>query len=151
MRILFVCQGNTCRSPIAEGLIRTYGGDLLQATSAGIRPGSHLTDLTRQVLEEARIDMSDHRPRSLEEVEGQVDYVISLCDVIAPGQDLFPRAIRMWWRIPDPIGGTLEDYRATRDRIWGLLRPLIERLTENKDLPEHLSDPCAERTESPHR
>ncbi|MBW3625715.1 MAG: arsenate reductase ArsC, partial [Armatimonadetes bacterium] len=99
MKILFVCQGNTCRSPIAEGLVRTYGGDLLQAASAGLRPGTHLTDQTRQVLEEAGIHLNDHQPKPLEAVAGPVDYVISLCDVIAPGQDLYPNAIRMWWRI----------------------------------------------------
>lgn len=151
MNLLFVCQGNTCRSPIAEGLVRTYGGDLLHAVSAGIRPGAHLAEPTRLVMEEIGIEMTGHQPLSLEEVGVPVDYVISLCDVIAPGQDLFPGATRMWWRIPDPIGGTLDDYRATRDRIWSLLRPLIERLTENKELPERFSDLHSEPTESSHR
>ena len=148
MKILFICQGNTCRSPIAEGLVRRYGGDLLGAASAGIRPGAHLAEPTRLVMGEAGIELDGHRPRSLQDVTEPVDYVISLCDVIAPGQDLFPGAVRMWWRIPDPIGGTLDDYRATRDHLWGLLRPLIERLTENKDLPEHLTDPFTQQTNS---
>src|SRR5688572_18425355 len=110
MRILFVCQGNTCRSPIAEGLVRKFGGGLVQATSAGLRPGAYLADETRQIMEEIGVDLSDHEPRPLEAVEEPIHYVVSLCEVIAPGQDLFPHAARQRWRIADPVGGTLDQY-----------------------------------------
>lgn len=141
MRILFVCQGNTCRSPIAEGLARHFGGGIVEATSAGLRPGERLAAYSEFVMREIGLDISAHRPRALEAVEGPVDIVVSLCEVIAPGQDLFPSAQRLRWPIPDPIGGPLEAYRTTRDRVWERLRPLLERLTESEGLPVRLTDP----------
>jgi arsenate reductase len=126
---------------MAEGLTRRYGGDVIEAVSAGLLPGSRLAEKTHEVMEEIGIDLSGHRPRALEAVEGPVDYVISLCEVIAPGQDLFPNAKRLWWRIKDPIGGPMTGYRTARDSIWEKLRPLLERLTENPDLPLTLSEP----------
>jgi arsenate reductase len=141
MKILFVCQGNTCRSPIAEGLARHYGGDMIEAVSAGLAPGSRLAEKTHDVMEEIGIDLSGHHPRALEAVEGPVDFVVSLCEVIAPGQDLFPNAQRIWWKIKDPIGGPISGYRATRNAIWERLRPLLLRLTENPDLPLTLPEP----------
>jgi arsenate reductase len=126
---------------MAEALVRRFGGGLVDASSAGLRPGAKLAGNARSVMAEIGIDLSDHRPRALEEVEGPVDFVISLCEVIAPGQDLFPGARRLWWRVQDPIGGPPEGYRATRDRIWDCLRPLLVRLTENAELPLRLADP----------
>jgi len=123
---------------MAEALARHFGGDTLQVASAGLRPGSHLAEHTRDVLQEIHIELADHHPQPLEAVEGPVDCVISLCEVIRPGLDLFPKATRYCWRIPDPVGGSLEDYRKARDLIWKQLRPLLFRLTEKEGLPERL-------------
>ena len=76
--------------------------------------------------------------RSLEAVREAVDCVISLCEVVRPGLDLFPEVQRYHWRIPDPVGGSLDDYRYTRDLIWTQLKPLLARLLETDDLPERL-------------
>ena len=123
---------------MAEGLIRRFGAGEIEAASAGLRPGSGLAEYSRTVMGEIGVDLSGHQPRPLEAVEGPVDVVISLCEVIAPGQDLFPHATRLRWRIPDPIGGPLEEYRETRDRIWDHLRPYLQQQFDLSGLPERL-------------
>ena len=125
---------------MAEGMVRKFGGSILQAESAGLRPGPTVAPHGLDVMAEVGIDLAGHRPHSIQAVESPIDMVISLCEVIAPGQDLFPRAVRHHWRIPDPIGGDPDDYRRTRDLIWEKLRPLIGRLTEREDLPERLGE-----------
>lgn len=67
MNILFVCTGNICRSPIAEGLLRKLvaerQSDQIKAVSAGLYalPGNHVSRLARQVAQEHGVDLSQHR------------------------------------------------------------------------------------------
>ena len=62
-RVLFVCIGNTCRSPMAEALANHYGSDVLRATSAGIAPTNAVTRNTVLAMSEMNIDVSGHLPR----------------------------------------------------------------------------------------
>ncbi|MGC1580579.1 MAG: hypothetical protein WA766_03800, partial [Candidatus Acidiferrales bacterium] len=51
-RVLFVCIGNSCRSPMAEALARHSASDVIEAASAGISPLGRVADLTRKILVE---------------------------------------------------------------------------------------------------
>ncbi|MDZ7883442.1 MAG: ArsR family transcriptional regulator [Mycobacterium sp.] len=118
--VLFVCTGNSARSPIAEALLRHHSDGRVEAISAGTRPKSAIYPTTVRVLrKEFGIDISGQRPRGLDILAGrQFDHVITLCDKareVCPEMPRHPR--RVHWSIPDPA--TTDDthqggYRAFR-------------------------------------
>ncbi|HYN93031.1 MAG TPA: ArsR family transcriptional regulator [Pilimelia sp.] len=103
--VLFVCTGNSARSPIAEALLRHRTGGQVDVASAGGRPKPHLhPDTVRVLRDDLGIEIADQRPRHWDTLTGRpFDYVISVCDRARevcpdfPGQ---PR--RLHWSIPDP-------------------------------------------------
>jgi ArsR family transcriptional regulator, arsenate/arsenite/antimonite-responsive transcriptional repressor / arsenate reductase (thioredoxin) len=106
-RVLFVCTGNSARSPVAAALLRHRAGARVLATSAGIRPKPVHPDAVAILRERYRIDISGHRPTHVETVAGQrFDYVISLCDKAREACPEFAgRPGRIHWSLPDPAAG----------------------------------------------
>ncbi len=103
--VLFVCTGNSARSPIAEALLRHHTGDSVTVTSAGSRPKPHLHPNTVRVLgDRFGIDITGQQPRHLDTLAGRrFDHVITLCDKAretCPEFRHHPR--RIHWSIPDP-------------------------------------------------
>ena len=79
-RVLILCTGNSARSQMAEGLLRSFGGDRVQVRSAGTEP-SIVRPEAIAVMSELGIDISSHRSKHVREFDGQhVDYVITVCD-----------------------------------------------------------------------
>jgi len=80
--VLFVCTGNSARSPIAEALLRHHTGGQVEVASAGSRPKPRLhTNAVRVLHDEFGIDVTGQRPRHLDTLTGRrFDYVVSLCD-----------------------------------------------------------------------
>jgi arsenate reductase len=71
-RVLFVCIGNACRSPMAEGFARAYGSDVLgSAERRDLAPALAVAPLTHHVMLEKNIDLGDCYPKELEHVEGE--------------------------------------------------------------------------------
>jgi protein-tyrosine-phosphatase/DNA-binding transcriptional ArsR family regulator len=110
-RVLFLCTGNSARSPVAEALLRQRA-DQIEVASAGSRPKA-LHPNTVRVLQEYGIEIAGRTPRHLSVFERQTfDFVITLCDRVREVCPEFPgRAERVHWSIPDPAaaGGTEED------------------------------------------
>ncbi|MGW4155389.1 arsenate reductase/protein-tyrosine-phosphatase family protein [Micromonospora chersina] len=105
LAVLFVCTGNSGRSPIAEVLLRRHTAGRVEAISAGSRPGPRLHPGGVRVLRDSYgIDVADKRPRHLDTVAGRrFDYVITLCDRAREVCPEFPRhPRRIHWSIPDP-------------------------------------------------
>ncbi|GGR99453.1 ArsR family transcriptional regulator [Micromonospora fulviviridis] len=105
LAVLFVCTGNSGRSPIAEALLRRHTAGHVEVSSAGSRPGPRLHPGGVRVLRDRYgIDVSDQRPRHLDTLSGRrFDYVITLCDrarEVCPEFPQHPR--RIHWSIPDP-------------------------------------------------
>jgi protein-tyrosine-phosphatase/DNA-binding transcriptional ArsR family regulator len=103
--VLFVCTGNSSRSPIAEALLRHRSAGRVTVTSAGSRPRPDLHPHTVRVLrEEFGIDVSGRHPRHLDTLaDRRFDHVITLCDrarEVCPEFPDHPR--RAHWSIPDP-------------------------------------------------
>ncbi|MFK4040003.1 metalloregulator ArsR/SmtB family transcription factor [Nonomuraea wenchangensis] len=103
--VLFLCTGNSARSPVAEALLRHRSGGHAEVTSAGSHPKAHLHPHAVRVLRlRYDIDVADQRPRGLDTLTGRrFDYVISLCDKVrevCPDFGGHPR--RLHWSIPDP-------------------------------------------------
>jgi arsenate reductase len=123
-RVLFVCLGNACRSQMAEGFARTYGSDVMIPASAGIYPAMMVPDETRETMAEKNIDVSDQFPKPVGMFpDNQFDIVVNMSGYSVPG---YPQASE--WKVDDPIGGTPDEYRATRDRIEHLVMKLIVEL-----------------------
>jgi arsenate reductase len=128
-RVLFVCIGNSCRSPMAEAFARAYGSDVLTAQSAGLAPASIIQPLTRQTLQERNVSAEDLFPKGLEALEGEsFDLVVNLSGLPLPpflGTSI-PRVLV--WPVPDPIGQKESVYREVALRIERLVIGLILEL-----------------------
>jgi ArsR family transcriptional regulator, arsenate/arsenite/antimonite-responsive transcriptional repressor / arsenate reductase (thioredoxin) len=115
-RVLFVCTGNTGRSPMAEALLRHRAGEHVEAASAGIRPKPLHPDAVAVMRDRYRIDITGHRPTQVETVaHDQFDFVITLCDKAREHCPEFPgHPGLIHWSMPDPAAaeGDLAGYPA---------------------------------------
>ena len=66
-RVLFLCTGNSCRSQMAEGLLRELAGDRFEALSAGSKPAGYVHEGSVKAMAELGIDISDLRSKSINE------------------------------------------------------------------------------------
>ena len=132
LRILVLCTGNSCRSQMAEGFFRHYGGDKVEVYSAGLSPkGVH--PLAIKVMAEVGIDISKQTSNHLSEYNGQeFDYLITVCDNAAANCPSFPgEGIRLHWPFADPANatGTEEDvkreFRRIRDQIGSAVKKFL--------------------------
>ena len=123
-RILFICTHNSARSQMAEGLLRSLGGDHFEVFSAGTE-ATHVRPLAIKAMAELRIDISNQQSKTLERYLNEpFDEVITVCDTAAEACPLFPGAAKMQhWSFPDPSKATgseaeqLAVYRHVRDDI----------------------------------
>ncbi|GHE84177.1 ArsR family transcriptional regulator [Amycolatopsis deserti] len=126
--VLFVCTGNSARSPIAEALLRHHAGGRVRAASAGVRPKERLHPSTVRVLrEEFGVAPGSPHPRDVRTLaRRRFDHVITLCDKAREDcPDLGGR--RTHWSIPEPEG--YESFRATAAEIDVRVRHLLPALT----------------------
>jgi len=118
-RVLFLCTGNSSRSPAAEALLRRRAGQV-EVASAGSHP-KPLHPNTVRVLRAYGIDLAGRPPRHLSDYERQrFDHVITLCDRVREVCPEFPgRAEQVHWSIPDPAaaGGTDDDTYPAFERM----------------------------------
>ena len=115
-RVLILCTGNSARSQMAEGLLRTLSGGAIVVESAGTAP-SQVHPLAVRALAERGIDITQQRSKHLNEfLDLPFDVVITVCDQAAQACPLFPgKAERIHWSFPDPaaVQGTEEDRLAS--------------------------------------
>lgn len=121
-RVLFVCSGNTCRSPVAFGLAMKILGDLAVFESAGISAiESQANPNAIEVMREMGIDISNHCPRRVSSVSlGDFDFIIAMdSNVNLQLKHLLPdRPDKILsWVIDDPWGGDIEVYRKCAETI----------------------------------
>jgi arsenate reductase (thioredoxin) len=125
-RILFLCTGNSARSQIAEGLLKTKGGPAFEVFSAGVEP-KPVNPLAVQVMQEIGINISNQRSKDVSEViKNSFDWVITVCDNAKERCPVFPSARLIHWNLRDPE--TLDDFRQTRDNLSSRIDDLIEKI-----------------------
>ncbi len=125
-RILFLCTGNSARSQIAEGLLKTKGGSVFEVYSAGVEP-KPVNPLAVQVMQEIGIDISNQRSKDVSDViKHSFDWVITVCDNAKERCPIFPSARLIHWNLQDPE--TLNDFRQTRDDLSSRIDNLIETI-----------------------
>lgn len=123
-KVLFLCTGNSCRSQMAEGLLRHFYGDKYEVYSAGINP----TEINKHaivVMNEIGIDISKQTSKSINEfTDKSFDVIITVCDNAKESCPFFPgQAERIHWSFIDPAEATgtltevLEKFRNIRDQI----------------------------------
>jgi arsenate reductase len=136
IRILILCTGNSCRSILAEALFRELGGDRVAVESAGSEPAGAINPRTITVLDEAGIDHTGARSKSMTEfLDREFDHVLTVCDDAAEACPVFPGpAVRTHWSIPDPARATGTDeevlavYRATLADLRGRIAAFLATL-----------------------
>lgn len=124
-KVLILCTGNSCRSHMAEGLLRASAGDLFEVQSAGSHPAGYVHPKAIQVMKEIGIDISTHTSKSLKVFLDQaIETVITVCDNANEACPVFPgNARRLHWGFDDPSHAQgseeeiLEAFRSIRDQI----------------------------------
>lgn len=147
MRILFVCTGNTCRSPMAEALLREKlkGVPGTEVKSAGVAAfdGDKASENTLLVLEQRGITLEHSARRLTDELMEWADLVLTMtkghkgmiCNLY-PGQvdKVYTLKQYVGWQgdedVADPFGGSLEVYAQCADELEQLLEKLSKMLTE---------------------
>ena len=126
--VLFVCSGNSARSPMAEALLRHRAGDRLTVSSAGTRPKPELHPDTVRVLRVTfGIDIADQRPKHVDTITGRrFTHVITLCDKAREACPEFDDARRAHWSIPEP--GDYQAFQYTAADINNRIRYLLPTL-----------------------
>lgn len=141
-KIIFICTGNTCRSPMAEGLFRAHGGEEktgLTAASAGLftQDGMPASQNAVAAAAELGADITAHRSRMLTpELARDARYLVCMTGAHYDRLcELFPDcADKVFTLLPedisDPFGGDLETYRRAAAEIDKGVRSIIERLAK---------------------
>ncbi len=137
MKLLVLCTGNSCRSQMAEGFFRSQLRESDTVASAGLDPQG-LNPNAVKVMDEAGIDISRQPSNHINEyVDGQFDFVITVCDNAAANCPVFPGGgQKMHWPFDDPAHATgteeevLNQFRRVRDGIEAKIKKWLEELRE---------------------
>ncbi len=117
--LLVLCTGNSCRSHLAEGLLRAAAGDLFEVVSAGSKPAGYVHPLAIEVMKEIGIDISGHRSKHMSEfMERDVETVITVCGNADQACPIFPGQVnRHHWPFEDPAHA-----KGTEDEVCEVFR-----------------------------
>jgi protein-tyrosine-phosphatase len=130
--VLFCCDHNAVRSPIAEGLMKKFYGQRAYVQSAGVRNDMEIDGFAIAVSDELGVELSRHRARSFDEMEQWGDDLSGFDLIVALSPASQRRALELtrfahidveYWPILDPTGlaesreARLAAYRQTRDQI----------------------------------
>ena len=134
LKVLFLCTGNSCRSQMAEGLLRYLAGDRFEAFSAGTNP-SRVHPLTIEVMNELDIDIYNQTSDPIDiYLYSGIDIVITVCDNAREACPAFPGLVeQIHWSIEDPLQGWeknpthLPTYRRTRDILKKKIQTFIDQ------------------------
>jgi protein-tyrosine-phosphatase len=125
-RVLFVCVENSNRSQMAEAFARIHGGGEIEACSAGSAPSGQINPKAVRFMAELGYDLTTHASKSLDEIEGEFDAVITMgCGDNCPW---VPAKRREDWKLPDPKHLDDAAYRVVRDEVSRRVRHLLAQL-----------------------
>ena len=139
MNILILCTGNSCRSQMAEGFLRSFD-NRLNVFSAGTAPSSQVHPLAIQVMSEAGIDISSTRPKSVDVyLDKAFDYVITVCGGAQESCPAFIGQVKHRLHIgfddPAEATGTDEEVLAVFRRVRDEIRVGFKKFYENINPP----------------
>ncbi|PAW75053.1 MAG: low molecular weight phosphatase family protein [Opitutia bacterium Tous-C5TDCM] len=123
--VLILCTGNSCRSHLAEGLLRAAAGDLFDVQSAGSKPAGYVHPMAIGAMKEVGIDISGHRSKHMNDfLSRDVETVITVCGNADQACPIYPGQVnRHHWPFEDPAHATGTDaekmavFRRVREEI----------------------------------
>ena len=128
--ILILCTGNSCRSHLAEGILRAAVGEAAEVASAGSDPAGYVHPIAVEVMKEIEIDISAHTSKHLDEfLQQEVHTVITVCGNAVQACPIFPgQAEKHHWPFDDPAKATgiEEEIRAVFRRVRDEIRAKFE-------------------------
>ena len=128
--ILILCTGNSCRSHLAEGILRAAVGEAAEVASAGSDPAGYVHPTAVEVMKEIEIDISAHTSKHLDEfLQQEVHTVITVCGNADQACPIFPgQAKKHHWPFDDPAKATgiEEEIRAVFRRVRDEIRAKFE-------------------------
>ena len=144
MRLVFICTGNTCRSPMAEGLARNVFGPHILVGSAGLAAweGDSASRQAIEVLKEKGIDLTAHQARRVNsELLAEADWIVPMTEVherrlkvMFPEHAVRIKRLGAWSSqgeicdISDPYGGSVEIYRQCAEKMEVLIAEIKKKL-----------------------
>ena len=125
--ILFLCVENSCRSQIAEAFAKRYSDLSLEFLSAGSSPSGVVNSRGIELMAEFGYDLSDHFSKSVDEINNEVDILISMgcgdsCPYLAASE-------RLEWDIPDPKNMKDKEFKLVIKSIEKKVKALIKEIT----------------------
>jgi arsenate reductase (thioredoxin) len=128
--VLILCTGNSCRSHLAEGLLRAAAGDILDVRSAGSKPAGYVHPMAIEAMKELGLDISSHHSKHMDEFLMQpVETVITVCGNADQACPMFPGQVnRHHWGFDDPAHATGTD--AEKMAVFRRVRDEIKRVFE---------------------
>ncbi len=136
MKILVLCTGNSCRSQMAEGFLRSYD-PAIEVFSAGTEPADQVHPKAVEVMKEKGIDLSDHYPQKVDEfLDDAFNYVITVCGHAKENCPVFLGEVKQHLHIgfedPAEARGTeeeiLNEFRRIRDEIRERMQAFLQSL-----------------------
>lgn len=123
--VLILCTGNSCRSHMAEAILRAAAGDLIEVHSAGSHPAGYVHPLAIRVLAEIGLDLSGHTSKHMDTfLDRDIATVITVCGRADQACPTYPGQVeRHHWPFDDPAHATgteeeiLAVFRRVRDQI----------------------------------
>lgn len=111
VKVLFICTGNSCRSQMAEALLRHMGGDRFDVRSAGTNPAGFVHPLAVEAMRRLGVPTKGQTSKSWKQYADEPqDAIITVCDhaACAPAPRWTGTPARAHWSLPDPsfVGGT---------------------------------------------
>ena len=128
--VLILCTGNSCRSHLAEGILRAAASDTLRVASAGSKPAGYVHPLAIKAMQEIGIDMASHRSKHVSEFLDQgVETIITVCGNADQACPMFPGQVnRYHWGFDDPAHATGTE--AEQYAVFCRVRDEIRRVFE---------------------
>ena len=127
-KLLFVCIENSNRSQMSQAFATIYGGNAVEAFSAGSKPSGIINPKAIAAMKELGYDLSGHHSKSLDEAKeyAPFDVVVTMgCGDACPWM---PAKQFVDWQIPDPKHMNEEEFRGVRDFIETKVKDLLSTL-----------------------
>ena len=131
-RVLFVCIGNACRSPMGETIAKKEANDVIEVSSAGFYPMGIIPEMTQAILERNGYSANGLRSKGLREiVSEEIDLVVNLSGYTR-SQSLEKFIEVENWEVSDPYGADEATYQRILEDIRGRVRELAQRLRKEQ-------------------
>ncbi|HUW76717.1 MAG TPA: arsenate reductase ArsC [Gallionella sp.] len=134
--ILVLCTGNSCRSQMAEAILKHDLGDKVRALSAGTRPQPKVADGAIEALKLAGLPTDGLYPKDVDVFMNEpIDLVVTVCDNAREACPIFPRPVpQIHLPFHDPHGEPLESFVKVRDDIRARLLPAVRHALGWQDI-----------------